>query len=670
MARHAPLELAEAPGPAPAAPDRRAAVDPAHVPDFDLGALRVRPSLHEVLRDGEPHVLERRVMQVLVALAQAEGEIVARDELIERCWHGKVVGEDALQRCIGRLRRLAESPDGPHFTIESIRAVGYRLRVRGPASAPATPPSPPRRRWALVSGGLAVAAALAIVGAAMWPAPPPPAPAAPLRQAATPHPKSVAVLPFEDLSADGGRQWFADGLTEEVLNSLARTPDLRVASRTSAVQVSRSGADLQEAARRLGVATVLEGSVRRSGGRVRVTAQLIRGSDGFHLWSQNYDRPESDVISIQEDIAFDIARALKTVMEPARLRAMVETGTRSPDAYEAYLRGVALDQRQLAEGDLAFARAAGEAYEEARTLDPQFAAAHWKAARAWFGNATRVDSDVRGEISEAERARRFFERADAAIAGSRDETEKLKYRAFAAAMRLRLREAQRLMARYVRERPRDIDAWEEMADISAWAGEREAVRQAAERVHVLSLQAGEPRSRAITLSVMSLDLEPAVARARAQLALRPDNALTQYQAHRAFLWSGRTGDAAALLERIRRSDLPEEVRALAEMRQACAEGRAADALRWKARVADADLSTRWRAEHILGRPAQAEALLRPWDRADRLPILVQFAIDPTFDASAYPVLSAALVRDGVTLPPPIREPASCAAARAAQRPPG
>jgi TolB-like protein/DNA-binding winged helix-turn-helix (wHTH) protein len=645
-------------------PARAASVDPAHVPDFPLGSLLVRPAVLEVVAGNRRQTLERRVMQVLVALAQAEGEIVSRDELIQRCWQGRAVGEDALQRCIGRIRRLAEASGSPAFSVESIRGVGYRLRSE-PSRASGAPsdrsdeasvalPSRPRP-WGLAAAGLAILAGIALA-LVLWRG------GADSGAAGVPHPKSVAVLPFRDLAPDAGRAWFAAGLTEEVINSLTSTPDLRVASRQVGARLATGEADLQGAARAAGVAHVLEGSVRRGGDRVRVSARLIRASDGAAIWSQSYDRKNLDVISIQEEIAFDIARALRSVLEPARLRAMVETGTRSVEAYEAYLRGLAADQRQLNEGDIDQARAAADAYELARTLDPTFAAAHWKSARSWFGNATRVDSQAQAQVDEAERARRFFERIDAAIATSRNETETYRYRAFAAAMRVRPREAHRLMARYLRDRPRDIDAWEDFADISAWAGERGALRAAAERVHALSLESGEPRSRAITLSVMGLDLEAAAERADRQLALSPDRALTQYQAHRAFLWSGRIRDARELLERVRASDLPSDVKALAELRQACAEGRRADAVRWNAALGTADASSRWIGWQTMGRPAAANALLRTYDRPERLPVLMQFAIDPSFDSSAFPVLSAQLGRNGVSLPAPTPPPASCAPA--------
>lgn len=121
--------------------------------------------------------------------------------------------------------------------------------------------------------------------------------------------RSIAVLPFVNMSSNEEQEWFADGLTEEILNSLARTPDLLVSARTSSFAYKKSTEDLPTIAAALGVEHVLEGSVRRSGDRLRVTAQLIRANDGFHLWSETFDRAMDDVIEIQEQVAIEIVDA-------------------------------------------------------------------------------------------------------------------------------------------------------------------------------------------------------------------------------------------------------------------------------------------------------------------------------------------------------------------------
>ena len=153
--------------------------------------------------------------------------------------------------------------------------------------------------------------------------------------------KSIAVLPFADFSPKGDQGWFADGLTEEILNDLVKTPDLKVASRTASFAYKGKNEDITDIAKNLGVAYILEGSVRKAGEEVRVTVQLIQASDGIHLWSQSYNGVEKDIFKIQEDIAIKIANALKTAMKPGALKKMVKAGTTSIEAYNEYLKGLA-----------------------------------------------------------------------------------------------------------------------------------------------------------------------------------------------------------------------------------------------------------------------------------------------------------------------------------------
>jgi hypothetical protein len=350
-------------------------------------------------------------------------------------------------------------------------------------------------------------------------------------------------------------------------------------------------------------------------------------------------------------------------MEPGRLRAMLAAGTRSVEAYEAYLRGLALDQAQLRGGDVSLAADAGEAYELARRLDPDFSAAHWEAAQGWVGRATRLDNSARGEgLDERARLARYLERVDAAIATATDPTTRQRYAAARARAQLKPREAFELITAYLAQRPNDIDAWEELAEIAALAGRRDAIGRAAERVHTLSMAEGAPRSRAITITVMASDLPAAVARARAQVARRPDHAVTLYQAHRALTQAGLAQEAAALLPAIGASDLPPDTRAMAELRQACAAGRVAEARLAFSRVErEGDRSTIWQARQLLADP-RANDTLRPLDRPESVSTLAEFLIHPTLEARDFPQLTARLAREGVTLPPGVPMPGRCPAA--------
>ena len=183
--------------------------------------------------------------------------------------------------------------------------------------------------------------------------------------------KSVAVLPFVNLSADLENEYFTDGLAEELINVLGRLTGLRVAARTSAFQFRGRTADVRDVARQLRVDHVLEGSVRRAGRRLRITAQLISAVDGYQLWSERYDREMDDIFEIQDEITASIVRTL----EPALLGKQVATGRRHSDnvqAFELYLKGRHLWHQRTPQS----LRAATASFEEALRLDPDYALAH------------------------------------------------------------------------------------------------------------------------------------------------------------------------------------------------------------------------------------------------------------------------------------------------------
>lgn len=618
-------------------------------------------------RDGRPVRLGGKAVAMLRTLMNRPRTLVTKDELFESVWPGLTVSESVLTTAAKEIRQALGDDARKPSLIQTVHGRGYRFltdveATDEPPEAPiAAKPRPsivlPDPRL-LAFAALLIAAGLLIGLLVLRPAASPTA----ATEAASPaHPKSIAVLPFEDLSADRDQQWFSAGLTEEILNSLARTPDLHVAARTSTIAIQPG--DVREIARKLNVAHILEGSVRRDKGRVRVTVQLIRASDGFHLWSQNYDRPMRDVVSIQEDIAVAIARALKTVMSPERLQEMVRLGTRSIEAYEEYLKGLAYERRALITGADEDSLLASDAYERARTIDPAFAAAQWEAAQAWFGNTTRVGSSITEKRGSSEaRLKEYLARVDAAIASSRGRPESFRYQSARALMDLRFREALRLMELYLRERPRDVSAWEEIVDLAGYAENRRLMALASQQIHNLSLESGSPLSRAITAAVLAGDIPNAVARSREQLARSPGEALIQYQAHRALLWGGHRDEAPAVLQRIRSSSLPAENVLLAELRQACADGGAgAERIVEKLRsTPDASLSGAWHTAMLMGDHERAANLLKPLDRPESLTTLMQYLVYPTFDARPFPLLEARLRADGIKRPAPAKIPFACA----------
>jgi len=185
--------------------------------------------------------------------------------------------------------------------------------------------------------------------------------------------KSVAVLPFIAMSSGPDDEYFADGLTEEILNSLAQLPELLVTARTSAFSFKGQDIPIQEIAAALGVKHIVEGSVRRSGDRLRVTAQLIRADDAFHLWSENYDSTSTDTIAVQEDIAEKIAAALDIVLDERKREAMRQAGLRDVEAFTLYQKARELYER--AHGEIATIdglRQANVLFEQVIELVPDF----------------------------------------------------------------------------------------------------------------------------------------------------------------------------------------------------------------------------------------------------------------------------------------------------------
>jgi len=193
--------------------------------------------------------------------------------------------------------------------------------------------------------------------------------------------KSIAVLPFVNMSADADNEYFSDGISEELLNVLVKVNALRVASRTSSFNYKGSELSMTEIARELGVRHILEGSVRKAGNRVRITAQLINAKSDRHIWSETYERELVDIFDIQEEISNNIVTALKIALNVDETTAMgrAQRPTENPEAYELYLQG-RFAWRQRHEDNI---RKSIELFEKALTIDPDFARAHEALATAW-----------------------------------------------------------------------------------------------------------------------------------------------------------------------------------------------------------------------------------------------------------------------------------------------
>jgi len=233
----------------------------------------------------------------------------------------------------------------------------------------------------------------------------PAAPTAALSAAPTafaPPPHSIAVLPFVNLSGDKEQEYFSEGLTEELLNSLSRINELQVAARTSSFSFAGEHPDIATVAHKLNVGAVLEGSVRRSAHTIRITTQLVNGISGFHVWSQTYDRDLGDVLKLQTEIATAVASALKVTLLGNEVAKIELGGTRNPAAFDAYLRGQKAAIAAHGVNDLQTAIAA---FTQALVLDPNYAIA--------FAGRSRASSEYAAQYAVGPEVREFFDKGQA-----------------------------------------------------------------------------------------------------------------------------------------------------------------------------------------------------------------------------------------------------------------
>ena len=356
---------------------------------FQLGVFTIDPSTGEVQGPSGRQKLDPKVMEVFVDLVRHAGQVVPREDLMGRLWPRAVVTDDVLTRCIYELRRqlaLAGGDGHGKDLIETMPKRGYRLNGEVAFSAvPNSKTAQPRPKWFyLALAAIATApVALVLVFGHRFDGAPTDSRSAPAAAALN----SIAVLPFADMSADKNQEYLADGMTEELLNLLAQVPDLKVIARTSSFAFKDQDVDVSEIAKRLNVAHVLEGSVRTSGNRLRVAAQLVRAADSTHLWSNKYDRPMDDIFAVQDEIARAVVSELKIKL----LDAAPQAKAREPEAYALFLQARAIEQQHTVLGY----EQSVSLYRQALELDPGYAEA-WDGLASNYGNQA-IESILRSD---------------------------------------------------------------------------------------------------------------------------------------------------------------------------------------------------------------------------------------------------------------------------------
>jgi TolB-like protein/DNA-binding winged helix-turn-helix (wHTH) protein/tetratricopeptide (TPR) repeat protein len=373
-------------------------------------------------RSGQRIALEPKALRVLTLLVERAGHLVDKKELLERAWPNSFVEENTLTRTIAILRRELGDSSRDSKIIETVPTRGYRFiapvtpleedRTATPnfealtvppngqniASEPDGPSQPPAlrlvagqqdqtagqvpvaeivrgqglwhaRRWLLV-GAVSLFALVAVTTYILT--------RSRAADAKAPKITSLAVMPLKNLSGDPAQEYFADGMTEEVIGRLSMIRGLRVISRTSVMQFKDTHLSAPEIAHKLGVDALIEGSVIRGGNRIRVHAQLIRGSTDEHFWSESYDRELGDALTLESDVAQSIARKVEVTVTGEERARLVTARSVSPEVYESYLKGLAAKGNSRAEVEQRIAW-----FDEAIEKDPTFAPSYVGLAGAY-----------------------------------------------------------------------------------------------------------------------------------------------------------------------------------------------------------------------------------------------------------------------------------------------
>ena len=368
---------------------------------LQIGEWTVHPALDCITRGTETQKLEPRAMRLLLCLADSAGAVVSVDRLLAEVWADVVVGSASVYQAVSQLRKVLGDADPSPTYIATVPRKGYRLiasvqRARAPAPTLEVPVMPTgtatsRRVWVVAIVVVALASAAAyFLGGNAWLS----------RHTTGETPvaigdKSIAVLPFVDMSEKKDQEYFSDGLAEELIEQLGKTAGLKVIARTSSFSFKGKSDDIPTIALKLKVANVLEGSVRRSGNHLRVSTQLIRADSGQPLWSETFDREFKDVFTIQDEIGAAVVTALKVQLNGGSPVARGH-GTTNPEAYNAYLLG-----RQLhSQGTVPSWHQAIEAYEKAIGLDPHYADAYADLAVSEYYLADQTGDHALGKLAE------------------------------------------------------------------------------------------------------------------------------------------------------------------------------------------------------------------------------------------------------------------------------
>ncbi len=499
--------------------------------ELRVGEWLVEPDLNRISRQGAVVSIQPKVIDVLLCLADHPGEVLSKEKIIRTVWPDAFVSEEVLSYSISELRKAFEDDARNPHIIQTIPRRGYRL--------------------------IASVARLGV-----------PAGSQP----------SIAVLAFSDISPEKDQEYFCDGIADEVITSLTRLKGLRVVARTSSFSFKGKSEDVRTIGKKLGVDTVLEGSVRKAGNQLRISAQLISVKDGYHLWSKRYDRELKDVFAIQDEIAHQIVRALEVELSDTEELRLGKVTTKNVEAYELYLRGRQFFYRSKRKS----IECALEMFSHATEKDPRYALAYAGAADCYsylymyFDNDTynlamarnksQIALDIDPGLSEAHSAcglavslskeyAQAEEEFKAAIELNPRQFEAYYFYARTCFVQGRLEEAVELFEKAESVKPEDLQATSLLAFITRSLGQKEKAetayrRQLAKVERHLELNPDD--SRALYLGATALselgDREKCFQWARKACSLDPDDPYIIYGFACFYSRLGKTEEALDYFE--------------------------------------------------------------------------------------------------------------------------
>lgn len=354
---------------------------------FQIGETQFDPTTGELSLDGKSHSLRPQTAQVLAVLVENSGVLVSKSDLLDRVWPDTHVTEDSLVQCISEIRKALRNTGGAE--VKTIAKKGYRLDLNTQSDVASGQKGRPRRRWLW-----AVMMALAFTGVFLATRP------TEDRQQTT-----IAVLPFQNMSGDPAQTYFSNGIAEDLITDLSGLSDVRVISRGASFSLDGSVASIQELAQVLQADVIVEGSVRRMGENLRISAALVDGESGANLWAKRYEGTSKDVFSFQEEVASALLRTLSVQLSSDERRRLGVRGTVNVEAHDAYLKGRELENFYTAETNLQ----AEDALRQAIRIDPNYALPHAHLAQVhsfrvennWTQNR---DADIKAAFEHAQRS--------------------------------------------------------------------------------------------------------------------------------------------------------------------------------------------------------------------------------------------------------------------------